>query len=131
MAPSTVGPKGDKGSRGPTGLTGKWKVSLAISALALITSVGGNVTLARVVQDNSAKAKQGIAFDCAIVHDLRGREADSRRAVRSTKKFIRENPSGIPGISAALLQESLKNEQGTLADQTATLDALSRVLTCG
>jgi hypothetical protein len=130
----TTGPKGEKGNRGAQGVrgdVGKWKLSLAIAALALVTSLGGNVVVLRVARANSLKGREAHTGLCALRNDLVKRESDLRRSIHSTNFFLRKNPDGIPGIPVTLIKAGLKNSKATLANQIATVRVLDGALNCG
>lgn len=61
-------------------------------------------------QDDLRKAATAL---CALRHDLEAR-------VQSSRDFLAEHPDGIPGISRAAIEKSIR-------DQTRTIDTLSNL----
>jgi hypothetical protein len=87
--------------------------------LVLVVSIIGVLLWQSVRVTNTAQSLREVATEtheslCALKLDLSVRYTSGR-------EFLRDNPDGIPGISATQIQQSLANQKSTL-DALAPLD---------
>lgn len=93
----------------PINSTLRW---LVIATVALAIALGGIAVWTYIEAGKSHdSARNNRAALCALRGDLEKR-------VETSKAFLRENPKGIPGISAATIQQGINNQE-------STIDALS------
>lgn len=70
--------------------------------------------LARQGKDNAVQGKQAHDAICTL-------KADYRERIRAGLAFLHKHPDGIPGVDAAVIRDSIDNQQKTLAALAAVL----------
>lgn len=89
-----------------------WLIASVVFGLALMFAAMTLMLYTSVsIAGNSAQTHDAL---CALKLDLEVRHTNG-------VKFLKDNPDGIPGISAEQIQQSLDNQQSTL-DALASLD---------
>lgn len=94
-------------------------ITASVAALFILLLLGWQISKtqdlaaadARILTKEQALIRQGSQSHtglCAVKKDLKQRVAE-------TKKFLREHPSGIPGIPNATLIGSMHNQERTIA----------------
>lgn len=78
-------------------------LSIGLYALLAVVIVVGFLYLRGASQEN-ATARAGL---CALRLDI-------ERRVASSEDFLRQNPHGIPGIPAALIEKGIRDQKRTL-----------------
>lgn len=83
-------------------------LAIAIASMALLSSVGGNITLWRITSDNASLGAATRKAVCAFKADLQNRATQSLA-------YAAKHPNGIPslGISAGFLVRQAIDEQQT------------------
>lgn len=90
------------------------RVKSWLAALTLATVVVAFVYFAAATaQQNQYLASQAEA-STRTERALCILRADLEQRVKSTQQFLEDHPDGIPGISAATLQQSIENQQRTV-----------------
>jgi hypothetical protein len=107
-AGGTGGQMGPMGPRGRRGLPSVWGlVGYCILTAAVVFALWQ-------VQGVASRGEEAHVAVCALRTDL-------ERRVQASRKFLRENPEGIPGIPAATIQQGIDNQQKTI-DVLGVLD---------
>jgi hypothetical protein len=75
-------------------------------------------------QDSAVKAL------CRFTADLRQRKNAGAVKLARSRKFLRDNPQGIPGIPRSLIEQGIQDDERTLEGQHRTLKALNGPLHC-
>lgn len=88
-----------------------WVIVFTVAVAWSIHATRSNTNqLRQAVRENRRLAQEGkeahISF-CVLKHDLETR-------VNSSKDFLAEHPSGIPGVPRSVILQSIKNQQATL-----------------
>lgn len=99
-----TGARGAVGARGSRGEIGKWKLSLGISALALLVSLGGNISLSRYAHNAHSANRQLIRQECQDTNALRD---ITRRALNAA--IVRAS-AALPNVAAAASIVELRRE---------------------
>ena len=115
-----IGPIGETGETGETGERGRQGVegkstrisrntttSFAVLTLVFVVVLAGFVVVIVQNRDLARKGEEALAGLCALRHDIEVRRDGA-------VKFLRDNPKGIPGIPAATLRNSIRNQNATL-----------------
>jgi len=113
-------PAAERGARGATGArgqTGRWRLSLAIAVIALIVSLGANITTYKVLSDEIQHNNEAHVALCSSRHNT----IDS---IKASQQYLRDVASGkrkpVPGISTNDIRQSIQRQQAYLK----TLDVL-------
>jgi hypothetical protein len=105
-----------------------WLAVVLVLGVALLGGVIGvrsylgereDTQIRQLVQENRRLAREGEqAHDaiCALRNDL-------ARRVQTSRDFLKDNPTGIPGLPAAVISRSIR-------DQDRTVDTLDQVIDC-
>jgi hypothetical protein len=82
-----------------------WTVVLYL----LLAFVAGAVFIARQsdIQRVAAQSARNVAAFCALRHDI-------ERRIEDSQAFLDEHPSGIPGIPAKQIRESIQAQRETI-----------------
>jgi hypothetical protein len=91
----------------------KWRWRAMTVWVILFTAVVG--WQIQINHDTAAKGDAAHAALCVFVQDLSDRTSNSER-------FLMEHPNGIPGIPGAVIRNSLKNQQKTLASLNSEIE---------
>lgn len=89
-------------------------ITVGLFALLIALGVLGYVDAQSKRDDLRQATAATTAALCALRHDLEVR-------VQSSRDFLAEHPDGIPGISRAAIEKSIR-------DQTRTIDTLSNLV---
>ena len=80
-----------------------------------------------VASGTANNQRSNTAALCALRDDLKARLNADAAKVRSSKAYLVTHPHGIPGISAALIRQSIAQQEHTVAGERRSIQALGLV----
>lgn len=95
-----AGAPGERGPRGPRGFMSTGAIGYLILTLGVVLGLYLNYQTAE-------KGEEAQTALCVFKADLETR-------VDASRKFLLENPDGIPGISAGVIRNGIDNQQKTI-----------------
>ena len=106
-----------------------WKVVVAVICIAMVVVllIGFNVILLKRVDNNAASNTTAL---CALRVEVQARIVRNTNRLRRSEAFLRENPAGIPGITARVIREGVNEQRLEIADQERTVKTLGGI-DCG
>lgn len=98
-------------------------VAVVIAMLAVLGTLG-------VLKRTDASAQRNTVALCALRVDVEARVVRNTNRLRRSELFLRDNPAGIPGITARVIRDGVNQQRAEIADQERTIKALKGI-DCG